>query len=120
MKTMLLILLLILSASAMAQDKARAPRVSVSAQDGELARLLSDELNNSHVAVTTAKRGDYEITAAIAPLDSDTGCRGVIGVLLIEGRSGKRLSAFIASDVAALARQMAQGFNKELQPLREK
>jgi len=94
--------------SAFAQD--RKTRVSVVAQDGELARLLRDELSNSNVAVTTARRGDYEVTAAISPLSEDTGCRGVIGVLLIEGRDGRQLSAFIASDIAALARQMAGRF----------
>jgi hypothetical protein len=118
MKTMLLILFLILPASAMAQD--RKPRVSLDAQDGELARLLRDELTNSNVVVTTAKRGDYEITAAISPLGEDVGCRGVIGVLLIEGRDGKQLSAFIASDAGALARQMAQRLNEGLQTAKGK
>lgn len=113
MKTMLLILFLILPASVMAQD--RKARVSIEAQDGELARLLRDELTDSNVAVTTAKRGDYEITAAVAPLGEDIGCRGIIGVLLIEGRDGRQLSAFIASGVASLARQMAQRLNEELQ-----
>src|SRR5687767_11684802 len=58
------VVIALLGAAAIAQD--RKPRVSVAAQDGELARLLRDELTDSNVAVTTAKRGDYEMTAAIA------------------------------------------------------
>lgn len=105
MKTMLLILFLILFASVIAQDKKSSVRIT--SESPELGKLLRDELAGGSVAVTTTKRGDYEITAALAPLGEDTGCRGLVGVLLIEGRDGRQLSAFIASDLGALARQMA-------------
>lgn len=110
MKTMLAVLFLILFASVMAQDKKSSVRIT--SESPELGKLLRDELAGSSVVVTATKRGDLEVTAALSPLGEDTGCRGVIGVLLIESRAGRQLSAFIASDVSALARQMAQRLSK--------
>jgi len=111
MKRKLLIILLMLSIPVFSQDKK--PHVRISAENSELNRLLRDELTSGNIAVTTTKRGDYEMTAAISPLGEDTGCRGVIGVLLIEGRDGRQLSVFIASDPSALTRQMAERIRLE-------
>jgi len=105
-------LILLLTLLASAQEKKS--RLSIRSENPEIVRLLRDALTGADVALTASRRGDYGVTVAISPLGEDTGCRGVAGVLLIEGRDGKHLSAFIASDPAALAGQMAQRLNEQI------
>lgn len=126
MKTMLLIFLLILSASAMAQDrKPRAvepiraeivTKMENSEIDGKLHKAFRAELNKKRAVALGTAKADWRIYLGITVVTLDGTPRGYAGALMLIDRTGEIywLSVKTHSNIEGLAQAFVASLDAEV------
>jgi hypothetical protein len=109
MKIVLFILLLL--APTLAQEskswRGKPIKLTVSVEDTNLGRVLRLELQS--------RRGDFAVHAAAGQIGADSGCRGLVGALLLEDGRDRQLSTFTSGTAEDMAKQMGERVDAYIQ-----